>query len=610
MRMELYSFDYQFLRRLFKLATYLFQTKVVHYLFLVLLFLALIEEFVVYRVGLITSEYYKTLGEKDWTGFWLHTVKAVSLIFAISFIKSSREYTASVLYVSWRQLLTQELQKSYFAGFNYYKLNVVDCHLDNPDQRITQDVEKMCKALSTAIPTIIISPFTIAYYSYVSYETSGIIGPGGIFLFFAIGTLINKFLMSPVVNKVFLQEKYEGFFRFKHMHLRTYAESIAFQDASHTELSHTSHKLAKLVEVQQQLFIKQYPLSLSVNLFNYLGSIISFMVLAVPLFAGKYDALSGPDLSALISKNVFVSIYLISCFSQLVDLSTVFTTIAGTTHRIGELHEYLTKLNNKRQNAVSHLKANGDIDTDDGETLFQLSKVSYMPPNGNTPLVEQLTFSVVKGTNIVVMGASSSGKTSLLRVLKNLWPISDGSLQCIVTFTPSQVLFLPQKPVMTDGSLYQQIIFPVDGITLYQSSLQRKQEVERYLALTDLNHILDRAKGLDTSVDWNWEDVLSPGEMQRLSFVRLFYHCPQLAVLDEATSAVGQEMEEVLYRQCSNLGITLLSVGHRQTLTKYHDKLLWFDGKGGWKFQDLRLNKESDTAPESPQSMMNQENLK
>ncbi|XP_013772980.1 ATP-binding cassette sub-family D member 4-like [Limulus polyphemus] len=594
--MELYSFDLQFLRRLFKLITYLFQRKVVHFLFLFLLFLALVEEFVVYRVGLITSEYYKTLGEKNWAGFWLHTVKAVSLIFAISFVKSSREYTASVLYVSWRQLLTQELQKLYFAGFNYYKINVVNCHLDNPDQRITQDVEKMCKALSTAIPTIIVSPFTIAYYSYTSYETSGIIGPGAILLFFVIGTVINKFLMSPVVNKVFLQEKYEGFFRFKHMHLRTYAESVAFQDAGHTELSHTSHKLASLVEVQQQLFIKQYPLSLSVNLFNYLGSIISFMVLAVPLFAGKYDSLSGPDLSALISKNVFVSIYLISCFSQLVDLSTVFTTIAGTTHRIGELHEYLTMLN-ERQNEVSHLKANSELDSDDGETLFQLSEVSYMPPNGNTPLVEGLTFSVVKGTNIVVMGASSSGKTSLLRVLKNLWPISGGSLQRRITFTPSQVLFLPQKPVMTDGSLYQQIIFPLEEAILYQSSLERKQEVERYLSLTDLNHILDRAKGLDTTVEWNWEDVLSPGEMQRLSFVRLFYHCPQLAVLDEATSAVGQEMEEVLYRQCSNLGITLLSVGHRQTLTKYHDKILWFDGKGGWQFRNLQPNKMGDTVP-------------
>ena len=82
-------------------------------------------------------------------------------------------------------------------------------------------------------------------------------------------------------------------------------------------------------------------------------------------------------------------------------------------------------------------------------------------------------------------------------------------------------------------------------------------------------------------------DALSPGEMQRVSFLRLLYHCPQFALLDEATSALSLDVEEQLYNACLARNITLVSVGHRHSLFKYHTTLLTLDGTGGWSKEPI-----------------------
>lgn len=311
--------------------------------FLVLICLmALLEQYLIYNIGILPSGFYKVLGDKNFNAFWIQVLKSILMILAICSVMGCKTYVINVFYVASREILTDKLHILYFNNNRFYHLNTVKySSTDNPDQRITQDIDKFCKQFSSVINPFVIAPFTISYYSYNCYQMNGWIGPISAILVFLTSAIVNKVLMKPIIARVMQQEKKEGFFRYKHMHVRTHAESIAFQDANFAEWSRAESKLCTLVRTQQSLYLREFPLNFAVNVSSYIGSIVSYLILAYPIFSGKYDSLSSVDLSQLISKNAFVSIYLISCFSNLINVSSTISEIGGLTHRIYELLDIL-----------------------------------------------------------------------------------------------------------------------------------------------------------------------------------------------------------------------------------------------------------------------------
>jgi len=191
------------------------------------------------------------------------------------------------------------------------------------------------------------------------------------------------------------------------------------------------------------------------------------------------------------------------------------------------------------------------------------------------------------------------------------------------------IYYLPQRPYMTTGSLREQVIYPLQQRTLSKwrehrdrerfggervqgqsggeeergqglgqasdeasflaAQAQLDQQITDILRTVKLGGLLtDLENGLDTEADW--AEVLSGGEVQRLSIARLFYHQPALAILDESTSAVSEETEDILYQECLKLGITLLTVSHRNQLRKHHQFVLHLagDGSGSYSLEPTR----------------------
>uniref|UniRef100_A0A8C6W9E4 ATP-binding cassette, sub-family D member 4 n=1 Tax=Nannospalax galili TaxID=1026970 RepID=A0A8C6W9E4_NANGA len=568
-------------------------------MFLTLLCVTLLEQLVIYQVGLIPSQYYGVLGNKDLAGFKALTFLAVVLIILNSTLKSFDQFTCKLLYVSWRKDLTEHLHHLYFRARVYYTLNVLQDDIDNPDQRISQDVERFCRQLSSMASKLIISPFTLTYYTYQCFKSTGWLGPVSIFGYFILGTMVNKTLMGPIVTKLVQQEKLEGDFRFKHMQIRVNAEPAAFYRAGHVEHMRTDRRLQRLLHTQRELMSKELWLwnnGVGMVHFPYYASLIlSYVVIAIPIFSGIYGDLSPTELSTLVSKNAFVCIYLINCFTQLIDLSTTFSDVAGYTHRIGELQEALLDMSQKSEDCETPSESECDLNkapewptADPVDTAFLLERVSISAPSSDKPLVKDLTLKICEGQSLLITGNTGTGKTSLLRVLGGLWASTKGSVQMLADFGPHGVLFLPQKPFFTDGTLREQVIYPLKEI--YPDSGSTDDErIMRFLELAGLSSLVARTEGLDQQVDWNWYDVLSPGEMQRLSFARLFYLQPKYAVLDEATSALTEEVESELYRIGQQLGMTFISVGHRPSLEKFHSWVLKLCGGGRWELTRIKM---------------------
>ena len=456
--------------------------------------------------------------------------------------------------------------------------------LDNPDQRLTADISLFCQKYGFIITDLILAPFLISYYSYSAFSRSGWIGPVGMFALFVVSTIINKLLMSPIVNLTVEQERREGDFRFKHVAVRTNAESLAFHDTARAEAMKANEKLVKLCQVQQRLFTKQLFLDLATNLFDYLGSIASFLVISVAIFSGAYDDKDPSELAQIISENAFVCMYLIYQFSKLVDMSGTVSSLAGATHRIVELAEALAKMPNENSDS-SKEPYEDHLRKADNKTVVSLSNADIYAPKRSTPLIENLTLEIRLGQNILITGRSSAGKSSILRCIRGLWSFQRGQME--KDFKSVKSFFLPQKPFFTDGSLRDQIVYPMIAVKEFNRPSEDEwiADILQELGLGDL---IRRCGGLDVDPLWSWYDVLSPGEMQRLAFVRLFFHRPSLAFLDEATSALSADIEELLYQRCVDLKITLISVGHREGLKKFHSKVLHIGlEEGNWKLDDI-----------------------
>ncbi|PVD26028.1 hypothetical protein C0Q70_13696 [Pomacea canaliculata] len=376
------------------------------------------------------------------------------------------------------------------------------------------------------------------------------------------------------------------------MHLRVNAESAAFYHAAAIEEDKTNTKLHDLLATQKKLIRWEFVLKFCISSADYLGSILSYIAIAFPIFYGHYDDLPPADMSSLISKNAFVSIYLINCFTTLMDQASSVTDVAGTAHRIGQLFEVLATLTEDQKEhrnslcrpySESFQEGSNSVREMTTRYAFEMEGVTYGPPKSSIVCCRGLTLQLKPNSNILVTGDSGCGKTSLIRIISGLWRSYQGSVNLGAGRIPQEIMYLPQKPYLTNGSLWDQIVFPSSETEVIPDDYK----IYQYLSAVGLDPLVERIGGLDKDMDWNWHDELSPGEMQRLSFVRLFFHHPPFAILDEATSQVSEDMETILYQTCADLHITLLSVGHRNSIRRFHDFVLHISNDGGWTFQPL-----------------------
>lgn len=236
------------------------------------------------------------------------------------------------------------------------------------------------------------------------------------------------------------------------------------------------HFLDRLISTQRSLILRQLGLKVSIYLCDYLGSILSFIAISIPLFAGLYNNLPASELSKLISENAFFTIYLINCFTRLIDLATFFSTFLGTAGRITELYQWFAENNSPHplstqcststvsvQSGDLHYQNNEQSDvaaTAAEDAYFDCSHLSIDTPGSfaKRNIVTNLSFQVRPKQSIIVTGPSGTGKTGLIRTLKNIWPLSGGIVKRRLQLdNPNSVLFIPQKAVLTTGSLAEVI---------------------------------------------------------------------------------------------------------------------------------------------------------
>ncbi|AFZ20853.1 ABC transporter ATP-binding protein/permease [Allocoleopsis franciscana] len=519
------------------------------------------------------------LSVKDEARFWETVIIFIAVLVIYAPLLAGYTYLRDRLSLQWRKWLTHRFVDNYFHNRAYYNLHISDTDIDNPDQRIAEDVRSFTQESLTFLLVLVESVLSVIAFSSVLW---GISKPLVFFLvlYALIGTLVTSFVFGkPLVRLNFEQLKKEANLRFSLVRVRENAEAIAFYRGEEQESNQVKHRFLDVFENVKRLLVWELNLNVLTNAYEFIPFVLPALVVAPAIFAGvmevgKVSEAQGAFVRVFFSLNVVVA-----RFQQL-------TTFGAGINRLYTFAQFLeqteaTQASDEQQPRIVTIEAD----------RLAVEHLSLQTPNYQRTLVEDLSVELAAGQGLLVMGPSGCGKSSLLRAIAGLWNSGTGA---IVRPESDQILFLPQRPYMVLGTLRDQLLYPNTHLEVEDEQL--KQVLEQ----VNLAGLDERFGGLDAEQDW--ADVLSLGEQQRLTFARLLLNQPNYVILDEATSALDLGNEERLYQHLREKGTTFLSVGHRSTLANYHQSLLELSQDKTWQIkQPLALVEEQPEYPQGTQ---------
>ncbi len=463
----------------------------------------------------------------------------------------------------WREWMAQHLVKRYFNNRAYYQLRGSES-VDNPDQRISEDVRNFTVSSLSFLLITLNSLVTLVAFIGVLWAISGML-VSVLFLYAVLGTGVSILIGRRLVGLSFHQYQKEADFRYSLVRVRDNAESIAFYRGEKREHLDLINRLTAAVANMGNIIIWNRNLGFFTNSYNYAALVLPVMIVA-PMFMRGEVELGVVTQSAGAFAQVLAAVSLI--ITQFGGLSAY---LAGV-QRLGSLWDNLDEHDAEEERILKE----ANVELNDDSRVVKLDKLTVRTPDGSKTLVTELSFELHRKQSLLIMGASGTGKSSVLRTIAGLWSSGAGSLERPAL---NNLMFLPQRPYMIQGSLRDQLVYP------YPHHGVSDEQIREIVDKVNLADISQRVDGdLDRVVDWT--NVLSLGEQQRVAFARLFLHVPKFAFLDEATSALDEDNQDRLYAMLKESGIGFISVGHRTTLIGHHDRLLELDRSGSWLMKD------------------------
>ncbi|XP_029979505.1 ATP-binding cassette sub-family D member 3 isoform X2 [Sphaeramia orbicularis] len=534
---------------------------------------------------------------RDISLFKEHFYSYICVIPAIALVNNFLKLGLNELKLRFRERLTKNLYDQYLQGFTYYKMGNLDNRIANADQLLTQDVEKFCNSVVDLYSNLSKPLLDIGLYIFKLTSAIGAQGPAIMMAYLLISGLFLTRLRRPIGKMTVTEQRYEGEYRYVNSRLITNSEEIAFYNGNMREKQTIYATFKKLVDHLHNFIFFRFSMGFIDSIIaKYVATVVGYLVVSRPFLNLAHPRHLHSTHSELLEdyyQSGRMLLRMSQALGRIVLAGREMTRLSGFTARITELMKVLKDLNTGRyeRTMVSHQEKESDTAEKvvlvpgsgkiiNRDNIIKFDHTPLATPNGDV-LIRDLSFEVRSGTNVLVCGPNGCGKSSLFRVLGELWPLFGGHL---TKPERGKLFYVPQRPYMTLGSLRDQVIYP-DTLEEQRRKGISDQVLKEYLDNVQLGHILDREGSWDTVQDWM--DVLSGGEKQRMAMARLFYHKPQFAILDECTSAVSVDVEDYIYSHCRTVGITLFTVSHRKSLWKHHEYYLHMDGRGNYDFKPI-----------------------
>jgi putative ATP-binding cassette transporter len=508
-------------------------------------------------------------------GFWMAIV-AFSILAIVRLVRILFDtYLTQRFIISWRVWLTDRLTTDWLRGRAYYRGRFTDAPIDNPDQRIQQDIDVFTTGVGTGpnIPSYystsmllfgaVRSVVSVASFTVILWKLSGPLTVFGLMIpkalfwtviaYVLIASIIAFRIGHPLIRLSFRNEQTNAAFRYALVRLRDSAEAIAFYRGERAERGQLDGRFGAVI-ANYRRYVRRTIALMGWN-FTLTQVIVPlpFVLQAPRLFAGSIKL---GDVTQ--SATAFGKIE-----SGLSFFRNAYTQFASYNAAVIRLHG-LVEANDRARQLPSVMTEPSQDDS------IELAGVEVRTPAGDR-LIDPLDLRLQRGESLVLTGSSGSGKTSLMRSLAELWPATTGRW-----YKPSgdETMFVAQLPYVPLGNLRAAVSYPARPGDIDDARLRE------VLGQVSLAHLRDRL-----GEERDWANTLSPGEQQRIAFARVLLTRPKALFLDESTSALDEGLEFAMYQLVrTELPDTILvSIGHHSTVEQHHQRLLELLGDGAWR---------------------------
>ena len=514
------------------------------------------------------NRFYNTLQDRDFTAF----VSAILFFCAIAAIYTVltvyQNYLNLWLQIRWRRWMTQTYLRQWLNTANHYRMQLLGDAADNPDQRIAEDIRMFIDSgsgfgtlpiglgllnavvtlcsfvvilwnLSEAAPLVL---FGVAIHGYLVWAA---------LIYATIGTSMTHLIGWPLINLNFRQQRLEADFRFNLVRSRENSEQIASLQGEAAERERHLGRFGLLVDNWRAIMQRQKKLLFFTQSYSQASVIFPYVMVSPAYFSG------GMQLGGLMQTgSAFNSVqtalsYFVTTYRQIAEYQAVVTRLSGFESAIEAGRA--AALNPPVIEVLPH----------DGSREIAIDHLAVGLPNGE-PLLNAEQVVLNAGDHVLVSGPSGAGKSTLFRALAGIWPFGSGR---VTVPMDAKVMLVPQRPYFPVATLADAITYPARAGSFDDAHLTE------VLTAVGLSGLLPR---LHEEAHWN--RMLSGGEQQRLAIARVLLYMPDYLFLDEATAALDEAAEAMLYRLLQERlpAATIISIGHRSTLGAFHRRRVGF----------------------------------
>jgi putative ATP-binding cassette transporter len=475
----------------------------------------------------------ESLEHRDASAFLFTAGMFIGLSLLLIVVSALRIYLRQLIEIRWRRGLTGDFVGRWIGDHAYGQTQLHATLIDNPDQRIAEDIRDfVASALGLSLSLLSSLATLVSFGGLLWMLSSGWMIPTGdgaqrqvpgLLLWVAIGFSILSMWLTHLLGRRLTpinydRLRYEADFRYGLVRFRDNVEQVALSRGEAVERLGAVDRFRHVIDVFLQMIRAELQLNVLTGMLGRVSGLVPLIVAAPSYFEGLVT------LGLIVQTRVAYD-QVSGALSWFVNAYREIARWRANIERLAAFREVM--------DATARDLARSEIRVEAGETeAIRLVDLRLESPAGRV-LVDHANAAARASDRIAVVGSPGRGKTTLFRGLAGLWPFGAGRIE---RPPRDRMLFVPQRAYLPLGTLRAVVSYPAAERSFDDA------QIHEALGLVGLGHLASR---LDEVVPWDQQ--LSAHEQQLLAIARALLHRPDWLLLDEATSGLDEPTERQIY---------------------------------------------------------------